>query len=47
MALQADAEQILIPFCEQHRVGIIEKKFRAAVLLAHLRRDLKTTTPSQ
>ncbi len=40
MALQADAEQQLIPFCERHRVGIIEKKFRAAVLLAHLRRDL-------
>ncbi len=43
MALQANAEQILIPFCEHHRVGIIEKKFRAAVLLAHLRRDLKTS----
>ena len=40
MALQADAEQQLIPFCERHRAGIIEKKFRAAVLLAHLRRDL-------
>ncbi len=40
MALQADAEQTLIPFCERHRAGIIEKKFRAAVLLSHLRRDL-------
>lgn len=43
MALQADAEQQLIPFCERYRVGIIEKKFRAAVLLAHLRRDLATS----
>ncbi|MFN9708751.1 MAG: helix-turn-helix domain-containing protein [Burkholderiales bacterium] len=40
LALQADTEQHLLPFCEQHQVGIIEKKFRAAVLLSQLRRDL-------
>ncbi len=40
LALQADTEQHLLPFCEQHQAGIIEKKFRAAVLLSQLRRDL-------